>query len=218
MGFALNKNSGLKIGVVLLAAGKGSRMGGVPKCLLQLQGASLIQHQLTAMHEVGIHDVVVVTGFYHQVIEPAVESFAVRIVRNPSPENGQQSSVKLGLAELGSDFELVLIALADLPLVGNAELQELIDAFKNRPSGTSVVYPEVEGQRGNPVAFSGEVIAGMLASGKDIGCRKFVDANPALVHKLISQSEGFVLDLDTDADIAAFEQRTGLTLTMPDAI
>ncbi len=218
MGLALRQDSEWKVGVVLLAAGEGSRMGGVPKCLLQLQGVPLIQRHLTAMREVGIHEVVVVTGFYHQVIEPAVEPFAVRIERNPSPEHGQQSSVKLGLAQLGSDFDLVLIALADLPLVGNAELQELIAAFKNRPSGTSVVYPEVNGQRGNPVAFSGEVIADMLESGKNIGCRKFVDANPALVHKLITKSEGFVLDLDTTADIAAFEERTGLKLTMPDLV
>jgi len=217
MELAIGQVSELKVGVVLLAAGEGSRMGGVPKCLVQLQGASLISRHLTAMREVGIHDVVVVTGFYYQVIEPAIAPFAVRVVRNPSPEAGQQSSVKLGLAQLGSDFDLVLIALADLPLVGNAELHELITAFKNRPAGTSVVYPEVNGLRGNPVAFSGAVIAGMLASGENIGCRKFVDANPALVHKLQTKNESFVLDLDTPEDIAGFEQRTGLKLTMPDS-
>ena len=216
MELKLGQGSELKVGVVLLAAGEGSRMGGVPKCLLQLQGASLISRQLTALREVGIDNIVVVTGFYYQAIAPAIAPFAVRVVRNPSPEAGQQSSVKLGLAELGSDFDLVLIALADMPLVGTAELLELITAFKNRPEGTSVVYPEVNGLRGNPVAFSGAVIAGMLASGNNIGCRKFVDANPALVHKLQTKNEGFVLDLDTPEDVAEFEQGTGLTLTMPD--
>ncbi len=216
MELAMRRGSGLKVGAVLLAAGEGSRMGSVPKCLLQLQGTSLINRHLNAMHEAGINDVVVVTGFYYQAIEAAIAPFAGKVVRNPTPEEGQQSSVKLGLARLGSDFDLVLIALADLPLVGTAELLELISAFENRPAGTSVVYPEVQGQRGNPVAFSGEVVAGMLASGKNIGCRKFVDANPALVHKLISENEGFVLDLDTLEDIAAFEQSTGSKLTMPD--
>jgi CTP:molybdopterin cytidylyltransferase MocA len=81
-----------------------------------------------------------------------------------------------------------------------------------------VVYPEVNGQRGNPVAFSGEVIAEMLESGKNVGCRKFIDANPAIVHKLQTTNDRFIIDLDTQDDIAAFEKRTGWKLTMPDTV
>ena len=36
----------LKIGVVLLAAGEGSRLGCIPKSLIQLQGQSLIHRHL----------------------------------------------------------------------------------------------------------------------------------------------------------------------------
>jgi CTP:molybdopterin cytidylyltransferase MocA len=208
----------LRVGAVLLAAGEGSRMGGVPKSMLKLQGVPLINRHLIAMSGGGIDEVVVVTGHYHEQIEPAVETFPVTVVRNPHPEEGQQSSVKLGLAALGAKFDVVIIALADQPLVGSAELTELISAFKKRAPGTSVVYPEVQGQRGNPVAFSGEVIAEMLESGKNIGCRKFIDANPAMVHKLETSNDRFIIDLDTPEDIAAFEKRTGWKLTMPDAV
>lgn len=208
----------LRVGAVLLAAGEGSRMGGVPKCMLKLQGVPLINRHLIAMSGGGIDEVVVVTGYYHEQIEPAVETFPVTVVRNPQPQEGQQSSVKLGLAALGTKFDLVLVVLADQPLVGSAELTELIAAYKKRPPGTSVVYPEVNGQRGNPVAFSGEVIAEMLESGKNIGCRKFIDANPAMVHKLITNNDRFIIDLDTPDDIAAFEKRTGWKLTMPDVV
>ena len=222
MGCLLKQGGGLyeqlRVGAVLLAAGEGSRMGHVPKCLLKLQGVPLINRHLIAMSGGGINEVVVVTGFYYEQIEPSVESFPVTVVRNPQPEQGQQSSVKLGLEALGSKFDIVLIALADQPLIGSAELTELIAAFKKRPPGTCVVYPEVRGQRGNPVAFSGEVIASMLESGKNIGCRKFIDANPALVHKLETDNDRFILDLDTPDDIASFEQRTGWALTMPDPV
>lgn len=222
MGCLLKQGGGLyerlRVGAVLLAAGEGARMGHVPKCMLKLQGVPLINRHLIAMSGGGIDEVVVVTGFYHDQIEPAVESFPVTVVRNPQPEQGQQSSVKLGLETLGSKFDLVLIALADQPLIGSAELTELIAAFKKRPPGTGVVYPEVNGQRGNPVVFSGDIIASMLESGKNIGCRKFIDANPALVHKLETLNDRFIVDLDTLADIAAFEKRTGWTLTMPEPV
>lgn len=192
-------------------------MGGVPKSMLRLQGVPLINRHLIAMSGGGIDEVVVVTGYHHEVIEPAVETFPVTVVRNPHPEEGQQSSVRLGLQALGTKFDLVLIVLADQPLVGSAELTELVSAFKKRPPGTSIVYPEVNGQRGNPVAFSGELIAEMLESGQNVACRKFIDEHPAMVHRHETGNDRFILDLDTQDDIVAFEKRTGWKLTMPAA-
>ena len=54
-----------RIGAILLAAGQGSRMGGVPKSLLELQGVPLINRQLIALSGAGVDEVVVVTGYYH---------------------------------------------------------------------------------------------------------------------------------------------------------
>jgi len=219
MGCLLKQGGGLyerlRVGAVVLAAGEGSRLGGVPKCMLRLQGVPLINRHLVALSGGGIDEVVVVTGFHHAEIEPAVEAFPVTIVRNPNPEAGQQSSVRLGLEALGPRFDVILIVLADQPLLSSAEFTELISAFKKRPSGTAILYPEVKGQRGNPVIFSGEVIADLLATQKAIGCRKFMDDHPEIVHKYVTDNDRFILDVDTPEDLAAFEKRTGWTLTMP---
>lgn len=219
MGCLLKQGGGLyerlRVGAVVLAAGEGSRLGGVPKCMLRLQGVPLINRHLIALSGGGIDEVVVVTGFHHAEIEPAVEAFPVTIVRNPNPEAGQQSSVRLGLETLGSRFDVILIVLADQPLLSSAEFTELISAFKKRPSGAAILYPEVKGQRGNPVIFSGEVIADLLSTQKTIGCRKFMDDHPEIVHKYVTDNDRFILDVDTPEDLAAFEKRTGWTLTMP---
>ena len=205
----------LRVGAVLLAAGEGSRLGGMPKCLLRLQGVPLINRHLVALSGGGIDEVVVVTGYHHADIEPAVETFPVTVVRNPHPESGQQSSVRLGLEALGSKFDVILVALADQPLLSSAEFTEMISAFKRRPDGSSIVYPEVKGRRGNPVVFSGEVIAALLATQQPIGCRKFMDDHPELVHKYATDNDRFIIDIDTPEDLAAFEKRTGWTLSMP---
>jgi len=219
MGCLLKQGGGLyerlRIGAVMLAAGEGSRLGSIPKCLLRLQGVPLINRHLIALSGGGIDEVVVVTGYHHIEIEPAVQTFPVTIVRNPNPEAGQQSSVRLGLEALGSKFDVVLIVLADQPLLGSAELTELISAFKKRPLDTAIVYPEVFGKRGNPVVFSGEIIAELMATNQKIGCRKFIDDHPALVHKHITENDRFTLDIDTPEDLATFEKRTGWKLTMP---
>lgn len=205
----------LRTAAVLLAAGEGSRMGGVPKCLLRLNGKPLVEHHLEAMRGAGIGKVVVVTGYHHEQIEPAIAGFPVTIARNPQPEAGQPSSVRVGIEALGERFDLVIVALADQPSVGSAELEELIRAFRDRPPGTQIVYPSVAGQRGNPVLFSGELIASLQGKGGQVPGRKYIDDHPYLVHVHATGNPNFVLDLDTREDIAAFEQRTGSRILPP---
>lgn len=204
----------LRVGAVLLAAGEGSRLGSVPKCLLRLQGVPLIHRHLIALSEGGIDDVVVVTGYHHAEIEPALDAFSATVVRNPHPESGQQSSVRLGMEALGSACDLMLVVLADQPLLSSAEFTELIAAFKQRPAGASILYPEVRGVRGNPVVFSGEVIADLFSMPQSFNCRKFMDDHPELVHKHISDNDRYIIDLDTPEDLRAFEKKTGWALSM----
>jgi molybdenum cofactor cytidylyltransferase len=218
MGCLLKQGGGLyqrlRVGAVLLAAGEGSRLGGVAKPLLSLQGVPLINRHLVAMSGAGVDEVVVVTGYHYAQIEPAVETFPVTVVRNPHPEDGQQSSVRLGLEALGEKFDVVLVVLADQPLIGTADLTELISAFKKRPSG-SIIVPVVNGQRGNPIVLSMEAATEILGSDKKLACRKFIENNPDKVYQYETANDRFTLDLDTQEDLQAFEKRTGWKLALP---
>lgn len=205
----------LKIGVVLLAAGEGSRLGCIPKSLIQLQGQTLLQRHLQTLHTVGVNEVVVVTGFYYQAIESALHDHAIKIVRNPVPEEGQQMSVRLGLTALSKDCDLILVMLADQPLLNRDDVLELISAYKHRPTNKLVVLPEVNGQRGNPVCFSAELIYSMLASPQKISFRNYIDQNPEAVHKHLTENDHFIIDLDTQDDVIQFEKRTGLQCVLP---
>jgi molybdenum cofactor cytidylyltransferase len=218
MGCILKQGGGLytrvRVGAVLLAAGQGQRMGNIPKSLIELGGVPLINRQLIALSGGGVDEVVVVTGFYHEQIEPLVEQFPVRVVRNPHPEEGQASSVRLGLEALGETFDAVIMALADQPLINAEDVAQLIVAFKKRPAG-EIVMPVVEGQRGNPIILSGKALKDILESGQNMVCRKFMDQNPDLVHPFETPNQHFVLDLDEPQDIEKFEANTGWKLTLP---
>ena len=205
----------LKIGVVLLAAGEGSRLGGLPKSLIKLEGETLIHRHLQTLHAVGIDDIVVVSGYYFEAFEAALVGQTITIVRNPTPQEGQQLSVRLGLTALSKDCDLILVMLADQPLLNRDDVLELISAYKYRPTNKLVVLPEVHGQRGNPVCFSAELIYNMLASPEKISFRNYIDQNPNSVHKHLTTNEHFVIDLDTNEDVMQFEKRTGLQLVLP---
>jgi CTP:molybdopterin cytidylyltransferase MocA len=219
MGCILKGGGGLHsrvvIGAVLLAAGSGSRMGTRPKSLLELGGVPLIRRQLIALSGAGVDEVVVVLGHHAELIEPAVQTFPVTVVRNPRPDDGQVSSQRIGLAALAGKLDAVIVALADQPLINAQDLTALIGAWKKRPEGTSVVYPEVSGERGNPVMFSAEVREQILSGGANVGCRQWQAAHAEAVSPYVTDNRRYTVDLDTLEDVERFQRETGHALKWP---
>jgi CTP:molybdopterin cytidylyltransferase MocA len=204
----------LRIGAVLLAAGEGVRMGGVAKSLIKLQGVPLINRQLIALSGAGVDEVVVVTGHARDAVEAQVQSFPVTLAYNPDFTSGQQSSVRVGLGALNGNFDAVFIVLADQPLIGAADLTELIAAFKKRPNG-HVLVPVVNGQRGNPIVLDATARSDILASGANMGCRHLIERQPELVCVHETTNVRFITDLDTPVDVQKLAQRTGWKLELP---
>jgi choline kinase len=75
---------------IILSAGQGSRLMPLtevtPKCCLQPGGVSILEWQITQLAVSGIDEVVVVTGFGHEIVEQLVEKFEnikVRTLYNP---------------------------------------------------------------------------------------------------------------------------------------
>jgi molybdenum cofactor cytidylyltransferase len=218
MGCLLKQGGGLyprlRIGAVLLAAGEGRRMGGVPKPLIRLQGVPLISRQLIALSGAGVDEVVVVTGHARHAVEEQVQSFVVTLAHNEAHSDGQQGSVRVGLAALSGAFDAVIIMPADQPLIGASDLTELIGAFKKRPAG-HVLVPVVNGQRGNPIVLDEQALAQILASDANLGCRHLIERQPELVHAYETANTRFVTDLDTIEDVQELARRTGWRLELP---
>jgi len=205
-----------RVGAVLLAAGAGSRMGCRPKSLLTLEGVSLICRQLSALSAAGVDEVVVVLGHHADQIEAAIQGWAVTRVRNPDPDAGHVSSLRCGLQALSARSRVVLVALADQPLIGAQDLRDLMGAYENRPAGTQVVQPSVAGLPGNPVMFSAEVRHQILAGDAQMGCRQWQQAHPDQVHAWATPNTAYRTDVDTLQDIEALALRTGHRLTWPE--
>ena len=75
---------------IILSAGQGRRLmpltENTPKCCLMLQGRTLLEHQVESLTANGVDEIVVVTGFGHQVVENVVKKihgFTVRTLYNP---------------------------------------------------------------------------------------------------------------------------------------
>jgi CTP:molybdopterin cytidylyltransferase MocA len=206
----------LRIGAVLLAAGEGRRMGGVAKPLIRLQGVPLIRRQLVALSGAGVDEVVVVTGHARAAVESEIQPFSVTQAHNEAHAEGQDGSVRVGLAALSGPFDAVFVVPSDQPLIGAGDLTELIGAFKKRPAGAGhIVVPVVSGQRGNPILLDAIAIERIFASDAKLACRHLIEHEPELVHVHETANTRFITDLDTIEDVRALAQRTGWSLEMP---
>jgi molybdopterin-guanine dinucleotide biosynthesis protein A len=109
---------------VLLAGGKGSRLGGVDKPALLLDGRTLLDRALEA---VGDADPVVVVG----PRRPTARS--VCWTREEPPGSGPVAALAAGLAELGPVPGVVALLAADLAAVTPGTVQRLCDALAAAP-------------------------------------------------------------------------------------
>lgn len=101
---------------IILAAGVGKRLGGSvvehPKCLLDLEGRTLLDRMLDALNEVGVREITVVVGHLADQVEAAVAGRAgVSTVFNPEFRKGAILSLWTARESLDGD---VLIMDADV--------------------------------------------------------------------------------------------------------
>jgi molybdenum cofactor cytidylyltransferase len=205
------------MGGLVLAAGAGSRMGNRPKCLLQLNGVNLLERQLQALTLAGASPIRVVLGHHAERIlqDGALARWAAQPVLNPQPDDGHVSSLRTGLRALPTDLDAVLVALADQPLIDAPAVLALLQAFVQRPAGTQMLQPSLHGLPGNPVVFSGAVMAQILAGGEQMGARQWMQAHPEAVYRWETPHSHYRLDVDNESDRQAVEQLTGQSLSWP---
>ena len=139
------------IDVVIMAAGKGTRMKSrLPKVLHRLAGRPLLQHVLGAVSMLQARKIVVVTGDGAPQVEGAVAgwaksgSTAVRFVRQ-EPQLGTGHAVQQALPLL-PDSGTTLIVNGDVPLIEADTLRALVERGGTRRLALlTVVMPDPAG-------------------------------------------------------------------------
>ena len=187
------------ISALLLAAGKGERMGGV-KQLLTIGGQRMIEATLANLQGSRCDEIIVVLGFAAEEIRPLVEGKErVKVVINPQFEEGMGTSIRQGLQEISPRATGVLIALADQPFISSEVINSLIEGFALRAQG--IVLPAYEGRRGHPVILDRKKYEGELrALQGDVGARGIVYSHPEDVLEVAVASKGVLIDIDAPED------------------
>jgi molybdenum cofactor cytidylyltransferase len=190
-----------RVAAVVLAAGASSRFGR-PKPLALLWGRPLLLRVLDAVAAAGIVEVVVVLGRDADEIERSLPWRRERRVRNPNPEAGLSSSLRVGLESVSAARDAALILLGDQPLVRVDVIERLLAEAGS--SARPIVLPRYrDGGGPNPLLIHRAAwpLAGEAESDRGLG--PILSKHRELLAEI--DVDGSNPDVDTPAELAAME-------------
>jgi molybdenum cofactor cytidylyltransferase len=193
-----------RVGAIILAAGRSSRMGAENKLLLEIGGKAMLRHAADAAIASRTVEVVAVTGHEAGRVGEVLEGLAIRLAHNPHYSEGLSTSLRVGVEALSRDIDGVVVMLGDMPGVGAAEIDRLIDAFAGS-SGGGICVSTCEGKRGNPVLWPRRFFAELVSLKGDVGARHLIGEYGEEVIE-VEQGPAAALDVDTPE---AFSAMTG---------
>lgn len=191
---------------IILAAGASSRMGR-PKPLLEAGDRTFIRRILETLRAGGVPEAVVVIRAGHDEVAAEIQAVGFgRTVLNPRPDEGQLSSLIIGLDALDRPgVDAVLVTLVDVPLIGSDAVRLLL--ARAALSTAPVLRAVHDGRHGHPVIFKRELFEALRKADPATGAKPIVRA--ARVEDVETGDPGVVEDVDTPEEYARLFGKEG---------
>ncbi len=128
---------------VILAAGKGTRMGTpYPKVLAELHGKPLIRYVIERMQKSGIDHIVVVVGHQADLVKKSITDAGLKVLFAEQTEQlGTGHAVQAALGVIPHDTRTLLVTYGDMPFTSPSLFAGLVE--KRERLGAAVVFSTV---------------------------------------------------------------------------
>jgi molybdenum cofactor cytidylyltransferase len=194
----------VKIAALILAAGRSSRFEDGHKLLVEIDGVPIVRRVCDAVAASRVDDVFLIVSGTRGPVAQAAGPGRWQVIDNPEAHEGLSTSLRAGLQRISNETSGVLVALADMPGLTTALVNALIAKFSSAP--TSIVFPEAhDGRRGHPIIWPSALFSALLAVQGDVGGKAILAQYKTLWNPLPCDDTGAFADIDTRADLRAFE-------------
>src|SRR5690606_31404571 len=189
----------MTVSAVILAAGAGTRLGGVAKALLVgSDGRTFLARILETAREVGLDGAVVVVGPpFAAAVGSEAERLGAAVIVNPAPERGMASSVACGFGAL-VESDAAWLWPVDHPDVQAATLRALLAARGSHDAAR----PVYRGRGGHPPLVGRSLFARLATCADAPGGARSVLASADIIDVAVDDP-GCVRDVDTPRDLEA---------------
>ena len=184
---------------VILAAGSSSRMGR-DKALLPWRGGTFLSAAIRMLQPV-TEMVIVVAGTNAASLAPIADAHAAFIAVNPDPQQGQFSSLRVGLQDvLNRGRDAAIVTLVDRPAAAPETAEQIKAGFLDADESIWAVVPEREGKHGHPIVIGREMIEAFLRAPAAGNAREVEHANQNHILYLPVSDPLVAANVDTPED------------------
>jgi molybdenum cofactor cytidylyltransferase len=194
----------LRIHAIILAAGRGARVGG-PKALLRLDGETFLARVARLLRRPAVERVTAVLGHEaDRVRREAALPPDVGVTVNARYADGMLTSILAGLDHAeAAGADALLVHPVDHPLVEAATVDAVVAALAQ---GATIAVPSHGGRRGHPAGFARSAWAALRAADPEEGARGVLAQHPEWIEH-VPAGEECLLGVNTPTDYEQLKKR-----------
>jgi molybdenum cofactor cytidylyltransferase len=184
-----------RIAGIILAAGNSRRMG-QSKALMEWNGTPFVRVCALKAISSGLDPILIVAGEKFNQISSCVKDLPVQVIENLDWNEGQSTSLRVGIKSLPKRIGGAIFLLVDQPQIPITLIRKLVS--EHAATMSTIILPESGGRRANPVLFDRKTFQALTEIQGDIGGKVIFSKFP--VHPILWFDESILLDIDTPED------------------
>ncbi|MFT4615358.1 MAG: molybdenum cofactor cytidylyltransferase [Bacteroidia bacterium] len=191
----MDQNNPMKIGVLVLAAGRSTRFGSDKRIAALADGAQVLHTQLD--------QIAVARLPVHVCLHPDDDALAAQLLQRGTPcrryekaKEGMGGTLAQAIGHVEA-WDGVLIALADMPWIQAGTYRSVAHLLGRE----RICVPTYSGKRGHPVGFCRQYYVELSEIAGQAGARKILAKYPDDVHEVEVDDPAIHWDIDVPADI-----------------
>lgn len=152
----------MSVGVIILAAGKGTRMKtDRAKVLHEACGQTLLGWALEASASLDPEEIVVVVGHESEQVVAALPDTATAAIQEP--QNGTGHATRIGLEAFAESHDTVVVLPGDMPLIRAETLENLVHAHEGANTAATVLTVVLDDPSGyGRIIRNGELVVSVI--------------------------------------------------------
>ena len=191
----------MRIEILILAAGKSSRMGGMNKLLKTKSSLRLVELVINEANKSIADQISIVIPSEKSDLWGFLDNYPVNQLRKDDTKYGIGHSIACGIEAIQERYpDGVIILLADMPEIKANHLDLMIKNFFDNPRNQIIRATSSTGIPGNPVLFANKFFDDLVTLEGDIGAKKLVMENLQFVLDVPLPGDSATIDLDTNDD------------------